>query len=109
MSGDIFTMEASMILEGDTPDTPMLIPATDAAATLAKNVGTKGTRGAPKTKKERVSRPRPPARPHRKLDGDTLGTRIKDLEKKLSVLRSRIILLDDRLDAYKREYEIRTG
>ena len=64
----------------------------------------KNTRGAPKNKKERsAARSRPAARPHRKLDNVTLQTRIKDLEKKLSVLRSRTVILDDRLDAYKRE------
>ena len=72
----------------------------------------KAARGAPRTalkvKKERPTRPRAPARPHRKLVDEILMARIADLEKKLSVLRSRTVLIDDRLDAYKREHSVRT-
>lgn len=63
------------------------------------------SKGAPR--KTRTGQPRPPARPHRKLHGDILSARIKDLEKKLTVLRSRIVILDDRLEAYKREDGLR--
>ena len=92
------------ILQGNTD---MLDTATDGSGARSKKKDSKVPRGAPKSKKERASRPRQPARPHRKLGDDTLAMRIKDLHKKLSVLKSRIVLLDDRLDTYKREDDMR--
>lgn len=104
----ISTMDASM----SEPTTATTDETNDLNTSIGASLS-KPAKGAPRramstaksTAKSRVQRP--PARPHRKLESDILAARIRDLEKKLSVLRSRTILLDDRLDAYKREHEMR--
>jgi len=60
-----------------------------------------------KKRREASSKPRAPARPYRRIDADVLESRIRDLNKRLAVLRSKVVLLEDRLESHDNEAEIR--
>ena len=64
----------------------------------------------PPTKKRRstANKPRAAARPYRRLDGEVLTSRLKELTKKLAVLRSKVVLLEDRMEGHTAEAELRT-
>ena len=82
--------------------------ATNATATgAATSAATSATAAAPKPL--RVVRPRAPARPHKKLPDDVLKVRVGDTKKRLQVLRSKAVLMEDRLSGYEREAELRTS
>jgi len=57
----------------------------------------------PAKKARRESKPRPPARPFKRLPEDVLLHRITDMEKKASVLRSKLVLLEDRHSEHQKE------
>ena len=57
----------------------------------------------------RVVKPRAPALPHKKLPEDVLKVRVEDTKKRLNVLRSKAVLVEDRLGAYEREVELRAA
>ena len=56
----------------------------------------------------RVVKPRAPARPHKKLSDDVLRVRVDDTKKRLNVLKSKAVLMEDRLQSYERETSMRT-
>ena len=60
-----------------------------------------------KKRRETPSKPRAPARPYRRLEAATLETRMKDLVKKMSVLRSKLVLLEDRFEGHEKENNMR--
>lgn len=60
-----------------------------------------------KKRRETVSKPRAPARPYRRLDGAVLESRLKELNKKLAVMRSKVVLLEDRLEGHDNEATLR--
>ena len=78
--------------------------------------GTTGTPGggkAPrKTQSSRRSKSsgnkRPAARPRRRLDESVLKFRITDMQKKSSVLKSKLVLLESRLETHLNEDKLRT-
>jgi hypothetical protein len=100
-------MQSSMSTTASEATESLLVMPEEVDATSRGKAARGAPRMASKVRKERLIRPRAPARPHRKLTDDILMSRIADLEKKLSVLRSRTVLIDDRLDAYKREHSVR--
>ena len=55
----------------------------------------------------RVVKPRAAARPHKKLSTEILKTRLAETKKRLLVLQSKSVLMEDRLGAYVRETEMR--
>lgn len=67
------------------------------------------TATTPATKPLRVVKPRAPARPHKKLPDDVLKVRVADTKKRLNVLKSKAVLVEDRLSAYEREVELRAA
>lgn len=67
------------------------------------------TNGATRTPKLRIVRPRTPARPHKKLSEDVLKVRVTDTKRRLQILQSKAVLMQDRLDVYEREIELRTA
>ena len=71
--------------------------------------GTKAVSPAPATdgKIKKKTNTRPVGRPHRRLPGPKLQTRIEDLRKKIHVQTARTTLLKDRLEVYERESSIR--
>lgn len=60
-----------------------------------------------KKRREAPSKPRPPARPYKRLEASVLEGRLKELNKKLSVLRSKVVLLEDRLEGHDNEAVLR--
>jgi len=60
-----------------------------------------------KKRRETPSKPRAPARPYRRLEAAVLDTRMKDLVKKMSVLRSKLVLLEDRYEGHDNENNLR--
>ena len=57
----------------------------------------------------RVVKPRAPARPHKKLTEEVLKVRVADTKKRLSVLQSKAVLMEDRLGIYEKEVQLREG
>jgi len=57
----------------------------------------------PAKKARRESKPRPPARPFKRLPEEVLLHRITDMEKKAAVLRSKLVLLEDRHSEHQKE------
>jgi len=62
-----------------------------------------------KKRRETPSKPRAPARPYRRLDAAVLDSRMKDLVKKMSVLRSKLVLLEDRYEGHDNENTMRNA
>ena len=60
-------------------------------------------------KKPRVSKPRPPARPYKKLDDTILKARVSTMQKQMSIFTSKLTLLQARLSNYENECELRTN
>ena len=77
------------------------MPSTPTGVCKTKNVSPK-----PKIQKK-AARPRPAARPHKRLADDKLDARILDLNKKLQVLGAKTTLLQDRLEVYEKEKQTR--
>lgn len=55
----------------------------------------------------RSAKSKAPARPHRRLPGETLNIRLKDLIKKKAITESRLVLLVDRLEMLQKEQQMR--
>jgi hypothetical protein len=67
-----------------------------------------GSKLSPKAKKQsKATKPRPIARPHKRLPDEKLVTRIVELTKKLQVLDAKTTLLRDRLEVYQKEKQTR--
>ena len=60
-----------------------------------------------KGKPRRESKPRPAARPHKRLHDDVLSSRLTDMKKRISVLKSKLVLLEDRCAAHDAESVLR--
>lgn len=60
-----------------------------------------------KKRREAPSKPCPPARPYKRLEKEVLEWRLKELNKKLAVLRSKVVLLEDRLEGHDNEAALR--
>lgn len=52
---------------------------------------------------------KPPARPHKRLEIDVLQARIADMEKKKSLLKSKLVLLEARLETHLLEQNLRVS
>lgn len=59
--------------------------------------------------KKRASKPRAKARPYRRVPDDVLHVRINDMKKRVSVLKSKTVLIEDRLSQHEEEVHIREG
>ena len=59
--------------------------------------------------KKRASKPRAKARPYRRVPDDVLHVRINDMKKRVSVLKSKTVLIEDRLSQHEEEVRIREG
>ena len=78
--------------------------------------GTTGTAGTGKAPRKALSsrrskssgNKRPAARPHRRLDEGVLKFRITDMQKKSTVLKSKLVLLESRLETHLNEEKLRT-
>lgn len=66
-----------------------------------------GSTTTSKPKALRVVKPRAAARPHRKLPGAVLKVRVDDTKKRLQILQSRAVLMEDRLATYEKEVDTR--
>ena len=60
-----------------------------------------------KSKSKGSGRPRPPARPYKRVSDDILTARISDMEKKLDALQSKAVLLKQRFDMHVIERQLR--
>jgi len=76
-----------------------------AATTPSKKSGLEGIEK--KKKREATGKPRAPARPYKRLDAEVLAYRLLDLSKKLTVLKSKAVLMQDRLDGHSSENDMR--
>ena len=54
-----------------------------------------------------ASKPKGPARPHRKLPAEKLESRVKEMVKKKLILESKLVLLNERLTTLQTEDSIR--
>ena len=66
-----------------------------------------GAIAAPKKKKAASGKPRPTARPYRRVEDDVLGSRIADMTKRSKTLRAKIVILEDRLGGHQQEMDLR--
>jgi len=62
---------------------------------------------APKKKKASSGKPRPTARPYRRVDDVVLHSRIADMTKRSKTLRAKIVILEDRLGGHQQELALR--
>ena len=62
---------------------------------------------ATKKKKAASGKPRPTARPYRRVEDVMLGSRIADMTKRSKTLRAKIVILEDRLSGHQQELELR--
>jgi len=66
-----------------------------------------GAATVPKKKKAASGKPRPTARPYRRVEDDVLGSRIADMTKRSKTLRAKIVILEDRLGGHQQEMDLR--
>ena len=52
-------------------------------------------------------KPRRKARPYKRMPQETLSLRVRDMKKKLSVLQSKTVLIEDRLGMHEEEIQLR--
>ena len=62
---------------------------------------------APKKKKASSGKPRPTARPYRRVDDVVLASRITDMTKRSQTMRAKIVILEDRLGGHQLELQLR--
>ena len=75
----------------------------------ASTAGGKAPRKAQSSRRSKSSgNRRPAARPHRRLDEGVLKFRITDMQKKCTVLKSKLVLLESRLETHLNEEKLRT-
>lgn len=60
-----------------------------------------------KKKKSATGKPRPPARPYKRVDDATLAARIAEMHKRSKTLRAKLVILEDRLGAHEHEATLR--
>lgn len=60
-----------------------------------------------KKKKSASGKPRPPARPYKRVDDATLTARIAEMHKRSKTLRAKLVILEDRLGAHQHEANLR--
>ena len=60
-----------------------------------------------KLKSKNTGRPRPPARPYKRVTDDVLNSRISEMEKKLDALQSKAVLMKQRFDMHVIERQLR--
>ena len=60
-----------------------------------------------KTKTKGVKKPKRAGRPHKRLEEEVLHKRIADMEGKIKLLSSRVVLYEDRLNSLTAERTIR--
>jgi len=66
------------------------------------------TAAAPKKKKASLGKPRPTARPYKRVDDDVvLASRITDMTKRSQTMRAKIVILEDRLGGHQLELQLR--
>lgn len=56
---------------------------------------------------KKTGRTRPAARPYKKLDNELLRKRAEDCRKKINLYSSKIVILQDRLETYDHETDMR--
>jgi len=61
----------------------------------------------PAKKARRESKPRPAARPYKRLQDEVLRSRLADMQKRINVLKSKLVLLEDRCAAHDAESVLR--
>ena len=52
-------------------------------------------------------KPRRKARPYKRMPQETLSLRVRDMKKKLAVLQSKTVLIEDRLGMHEEEIQLR--
>lgn len=62
-----------------------------------------------KVAKKKISKPKQPPRPHRRMQQETLTRRIEDIKHKLKLSDSKTVILRDRLDSLEKENDLRMG
>jgi len=62
----------------------------------------------PAKKPRSESKPRPPARPFKRLDGALLNQRVVEMEQRINVLRSKLVLMEDRCAEHEKEKLLRS-
>ena len=60
-----------------------------------------------KQKSKNTGRPRPPARPYKRVTDEVLNSRISEMEKKLDALQSKAVLMKQRFDMHVIERQLR--
>jgi len=65
------------------------------------------TAAAPKKKKASSGKPRPTARPYRRVDDAVLYSRIADMTKRRKTLRAKIVIVEDLLGGHQQELALR--
>jgi len=61
----------------------------------------------PAKKPRSESKPRPPARPFKRLDDVVLVQRLVEMEQRINVLRSKLVLMEDRCAEHEKEKKLR--
>ena len=61
----------------------------------------------PPKKPRSESKPRPPARPFKRLDDTVLSQRLVEMEQRINVIRSKLVLMEDLHSEHKKEKKLR--
>ena len=61
----------------------------------------------PPKKPRSESKPRPPARPFKRLDNIVLSQRLVEMEQRINVIRSKLVLMEDRHSEHEKEKKLR--
>ena len=61
----------------------------------------------PPKKPRSESKPRPPARPFKRLDNIVLSQRLVEMEQRINVIRSKLVLMEDLHSEHEKEKKLR--
>ena len=61
----------------------------------------------PPKKPRSESKPRPPARPFKRLDDTVLSQRLVEMEQRINVIQSKLVLMEDRHSEHEKEKKLR--
>jgi len=61
----------------------------------------------PPKKPRSESKPRPPARPFKRLDDTVLSQRLVEMEQRINVILSKLVLMEDRHSEHEKEKKLR--
>ena len=61
----------------------------------------------PPKKPRSESKPRPPARPFKRLDDTVLSQRLVEMEQRINVIRSKLVLMEDWHSEHEKEKKLR--